>query len=128
MTDYTDPGDQGKSREPDFVDPDQLGMFAPRARRTDPETSHAAADSISSDQLRENQRAVARCLREHGPGTDTEWMGHYQLHHEERGWPMQSTSGLRTRRKELVGRGLVIDTGDTKKLKSGRQSIVWEAV
>lgn len=39
--------------------------------------------------------------------------------------PRASLSGIKTRRKELVVRGLVIDTGQRQKLASGRNAIVW---
>jgi hypothetical protein len=35
-----------------------------------------------------------------------------------------SSSGIRTRRNELVRKGLLQDTGDRRKLKSGRHAIV----
>jgi hypothetical protein len=40
--------------------------------------------------------------------------------------PRQSESGIRTRRKELVERGLVEDTGRRDILVSGRKSIIWK--
>ncbi len=43
------------------------------------------------------------------------------------GFPHQSPSGLRTRRKELVDAGLVVDTGRRGTLRSGRLSIIWAA-
>ena len=42
--------------------------------------------------------------------------------------PEQSVSGLRTRRSELVKRGLVKDSGKKRKLESGRMAVVWEVV
>jgi hypothetical protein len=42
--------------------------------------------------------------------------------------PKASTSGLRTRRAELVKMGLIKDSGKRARLRSGRYSIVWEAV
>lgn len=93
-----------------------------RARESDPETSHAAADSITPDKLRASQRAVLNVLRlRGGKGTDEQIAESYT-----RGsWPAQSPSGLRTRRKELVEAGLVEDSGERVTLPSGRDSIVW---
>lgn len=98
-----------------------------RARFTDPTTSHAAARSLSEDDLRGSQRAVLACLRVYGPGSDSTISGRYAARREAHGWPRQSPSGLRTRRKELADAGLIVDTGDRVTLPSGRRSIVWGA-
>lgn len=95
------------------------------ARRTDPQTSHDAAASIAADQLRDSQRAVLDVLRHHGPIDDHTLEGIYGMLDQ---LPPQSVSGLRTRRRELVERGLVADTGERVKLPSGRTAIVWKAV
>lgn len=91
-----------------------------RARRTDPGTSHAAARSIEATQLRESQRLIYRLLEQHGPMSDVEIYGRMV------GVTKISSSGCRTRRKELVEKGYVQATGRTVKLSSGRQAIVWE--
>jgi hypothetical protein len=39
--------------------------------------------------------------------------------------PRASESGIRSRRAELVDRGLVVDTGRRIRLESGRYAIVW---
>ena len=88
---------------------------------SDPETSHGAADSVTD--LTEKQEAVFRVLEIHGPGSDASLSYWYTLH----GVPRQSESGLRTRRAELVRKGLVRDTGETEVLPSGRRAIIWEA-
>ena len=76
-------------------------MTAARARSADPDTSHAAAASLAPDKIRLSQHAVLRHLRRNGPMTDTELVDTFD------GKIFQSPSGLRTRRKELVDRGLV---------------------
>lgn len=96
-------------------------MTAARARSADPDTSHAAAASLAPDKIRLSQHAVLRHLRRHGPMTDTEMVDSFD------GKIYQSPSGLRTRRKELVDRGLVIDTGKRETLESGRSATVWDA-
>ena len=93
-----------------------------RARATDPDTSHQAARSVTN--LRDSQEAVLRTLRLMS-ATDVELMRVYR--HNERN-PVQSDSGIRTRRKELVDLGLVRDSGLRRKLPSGRNAIVWEVV
>ena len=101
--------------------PNQISLFEEKAnaRHSDPDTSHAAAQSLSSDKLRESQEAVLEHFVEHGPMTDVDLGNVYG------GPPRQSPSGLRTRRRELVDRGLMEDTGTRKKLPTGRRGIVW---
>lgn len=88
----------------------------PRARRTDPKTSHAAAKSVRG--VRKSQAEVLRVLTEHGPLTDA---GIYRHLDSKR----FSLSGARTRRSELVAQGLAFDTGQTERLDSGRRAILW---
>jgi hypothetical protein len=98
-----------------------LSLFdvSPRARSTDPETSWEAARSITPHVLRENQAAVLNVLRLYGPLTDEGIAAYYGDR------PKQSPSGLRTRRHELQELGLVEDSGERARLRSGRQAIVW---
>ena len=42
--------------------------FTPRARRTDPETSHAAARSMKHGAA-DHRHKILRALKEHGPGS-----------------------------------------------------------
>jgi len=93
-----------------------------RARASDPWTSHAAAQSLESDKIRQSQEAVLSFLRRHGGMDDSSLVKLYS------GSPQQSPSGLRTRRAELVEKGLVRDSGKTVTLPSGRRAIVWESV
>lgn len=90
------------------------------ARRTDPDTSHAAARSVV--ELRPRQQAVLDVLRSYGRAlTDEEIAERYD-------GPQQSPSGLRTRRSELVSKGFARDSGERRPLASGRLAIAWEAV
>lgn len=89
------------------------------ARRGDPDTSWAAAASLDPNVLRESQRVVLRLLREDGPMDDE--------HLVSRLAGVLSPSGARTRRAELVAKGLVYDTGQRVTLLSGRKAIVWSA-
>lgn len=102
------------------------------ARRDDPGTSHAAARSISSDELRESQRAVLLMFDRCGPMTDEEAAAVYESavmggvpSMNGVGMPRQSPSGLRTRRDELVTAGYLMDTGARRTLRSGRHAVVW---
>jgi hypothetical protein len=89
-----------------------------RARGTDPVTSHLAADSV--DNVTQTQAFILRCLKR--PRNDVELVSAYRSYKTA---PRASESGIRSRRAELVDRGLVIDTGRRVKLMSGRYSIVW---
>ena len=96
-----------------------------RARRTDPSTSHDAAASVTS--LTDKQAAVLEILRRlGGQATDHTIERRYEASHDfEEGFPRQSSSGLRTRRSELVARGLIYDGRLRERLPSGRLGIVW---
>jgi hypothetical protein len=87
------------------------------ARRTDPATSWAAARSLDPTVLRASQKLVLAAMQDHGPMTDDDLIGLVPM----------SPSGARSRRSELVTKGLVYDTGKRETLPSGRRAIVWAA-
>ena len=98
------------------------------ARASDPVTSHQAARSVGD--LRSSQLAVLRLFADaanagiHGM-TDEQlvrWYGRQQRQ------PLQSASGLRTRRRELVDAGYLTDTGERARMASGRSAVVWGMV
>lgn len=107
---------------------EQGSLFTPppRARNTDPHTSHEAAESVQRQ--RESQEAVRRLLGYIGPSTDEDLRLAYEEWQAKAKLPKQSPSGLRTRRSELVAMGIVRDSGARQRLDSGRQAIVWEVV
>jgi hypothetical protein len=94
-----------------------------RARGTDPHTSHEAAKSV--DRITETQTTILSLLRT--PMCDAELLFAYRLCAEIKTAPMASESGIRSRRAELVEKGLVVPTGQHKLSPSGRRMIVWEA-
>lgn len=90
------------------------------ARRTDPETSHEAAESVTN--LTSKQAAVLEMLKNSGPMCDEQifdalWDAGFKM----------SPSGARTRRDELVGQGLLEFSGRYVTLRSGRRSRVWKS-
>lgn len=114
--------------QPALFDDERLPDRA-HARRSDPETSHAAAASISPAELRSSQAAVLRIFSGSAAAlklTDDEIAAVYRIHVDRWDAPPQSPSGLRTRRRELVDLGYLRDSGDRHRLPSGRQSIAWE--
>jgi hypothetical protein len=92
----------------------------PRARDTDPQTSHDAADSVT--RLTETQAYVLQVLKR--PRTDPQLIEAYR---KLKRAPLASESGIRSRRAELVDKGLVQDTGQRGVTPFGRKSIVWSA-
>lgn len=86
------------------------------ARNSDPETSVEAADSVNP-RIRESQQEVLERLRACGPLTDDQLVERL---------PRMSPSGVRSRRSELVERGLVRDSGARAFTKSNRKTIIWE--
>ena len=96
------------------------------ARRTDPWTSWAAADSLTN--LRQKQRAalwVLVAFFPDGASLDQIVDAYTRLGRRAAGGmpelPAQSDSGLRTRVSELAAQGYVYDSGRTRRLPSGRQ-------
>jgi len=89
------------------------------ARKTDPKTSHDAADSVKD--ITKTQEYVLKALKR--PRNDTQLIEAYR---SLKTAPRASESGIRSRRSELVGAGLVVDSGKRVKMPSGRFSIVWE--
>ena len=104
----------------------QMDLFSvPRARRTDPETSHAAAQSVSN--LTQTQQGIYFVLKHRGSRTDEEIEAKYGEVRERFDFPLASPQGLRSRRAELVALGWVKDSGVTRPTKYGNDSVVWEA-
>lgn len=95
----------------------------PRARTSDPVTSHLAALGVEQD-LRRKQEHVLSMFLTHGRMTDEDLAKRY----EATTLPQQSPSGLRTRRHELVLAGLVRDSGFKDQLDSTSLGIMWELV
>ena len=90
----------------------------PKARRTDPQTSHDAAESV--ERVTDTQLYILQALRR--PRTDIQLIEAYRAIGKA---PQASESGIRTRRAELVRKGLVVDAGIKQVLPSGRMAIVW---
>jgi hypothetical protein len=98
------------------------------ARTTDPETSHVAAASVK--ELTKAQTAVQRLFAFGTGWADYQLVSEYQHRHRAMPglYPRLSESGIRTRRKELVDKGVLMDTSRRVKMPSGRMAIVWALV
>jgi len=93
----------------------------PRARNTDPDTSHQAAQRLLRNSVTALQFAVGIALENEGPMTDEQLCQHLAETHTD----LVTVSGVRTRRSELVNMGFVYDTGERRPTVTGRQAIVW---
>lgn len=92
----------------------------PNTRTTDPETSHLAEKSISK--LAETYRIILDLFGKYGPMNDEELIAQFKFESPKRA----SDSGIRSRRSELVAAERLADSGERKKMASGRLSIVWK--
>ena len=102
---------------------DQVSWLdAAYSRDSDPNTSHEAAKSITSDALRQNQADVMALFRLYGPMIDLDL-----IHHAHEHALPQSHSGLRTRRSELVKLGK-LRFSEMYKTIGKRRHRVWERV
>jgi hypothetical protein len=99
-------------------------VLVPGARHTDPDSSHEAAASVQG--VSATQARIMDVLERYGDGTDEDIAAWYGNLAQLLDWPPVSPSGLRSRRRELVFAGLVIDTGRRGTTASGRASIIWE--
>lgn len=95
----------------------------PNTRKGDPITSHEAEKSVKN--ITGTQRAILAILRL--PTQDEDLIRRYEALAEKGFAPKASPSGIRSRRAELVDRGLVEDSGIKVRTKSGRNAILWLA-
>ena len=91
----------------------------PKARKTDPKTSHEAAKSVV--RVTETQLIILQLLRK--SMTDQELISAYKKLMPYKA-PPASESGIRSRRAELVQFSLVKAKGESKTM-FGRKCIVW---
>lgn len=97
----------------------------PRARLTDPDTSHLAAEAAD---LEGSQAVVHAVLEYAGPDglTDEEIAeGARQAQFLAVAGRRYSDSRLRTARAELVERGVVVDAGHVRPTAFGHEARVW---
>lgn len=103
---------------------DELSLFdaTPKARASDPDTSHEAAPDPGTrrgqERMTAGQEIVLAALRDTGPVTDEALV--------ECLAGRLSPSGVRTRRAELERLGRVVRVGESV-TASGRRAIVWGA-
>lgn len=96
-------------------------MLNAKARKTDPQTSHEAATSVSeSNRVYQVIKALLSV-----PMTDEELAEAYAIATAQNIAPQQSPSGLRTRRNELY-RARQVEPIGYGKSNSNRRAIIWQ--
>lgn len=98
------------------------------ARRTDPETSYAAAAVTTEDIKGRARQMLWRLLDRMGDATDEEMYDEYVRLVVSHRAPMITDARLRHMRKDLVEMGLVLDTGVRRAQRSGSKARVWKVV
>lgn len=129
--------------------PGQMALFAPpapppaprlgdtttpRARAEDPENAHRAAARAAGD-LTLKQKSVLEVITTYGPMHDEHLVHFYREARTQqlaRGfgalYPDLTDSSIRSRRNELVGLGMVRDTGRETRTARGGPTTIWEVV
>jgi len=102
----------------------QPDLFSyPKSHWADPETSREAAESIPLERVSEVQHKILTLLKIHGPMSDEQLVERF-----DGCWPSSATDqSVRSRRGELVRKGLVVDTGRRSTTRYGRSCVVWGA-
>lgn len=95
-----------------------------RARRSDPITSHLAADRTSGN-LPQMQSLVLGIFKILGNATDEELGTYYAIEWHSQGWPQAHPDSPRKRRSELSARGLIQDSGERRANSFGSMETVW---
>ena len=116
------------------TEPTQVSMFdTPRARNSwrkgvfvkDPAPSFEAAQVITAEKLTDVQDRILALLRILGPMTDDTLVSYFNEYNPNATATDQS---IRSRRAELVRKGLVRDSGREGQSKHGNRATVWGAV
>lgn len=93
-------------------------------RTHDPDTSVEAAERavMKGSKIRP---IIFSLVREHGPITHDELTDLYRDGVRDRGFPMASDSGIRTRLSELVAGGLVTKLPERGRSRFGNPALLW---
>src|SRR4030095_3202085 len=100
--------------------PDGTAFVRKHVRSTDPDTTHAAAESIVEGATLVQKRILELHSERPEGMTDEELTDLYIETYGPTG-----ESSIRSRRHDLTGKGRFEDTGLRRELRSGRKGIVW---
>jgi hypothetical protein len=100
-------------------------VTVPKARTTDPQTSHDAADSVR--RVSDTQAAILMLLRA-TPMCDEKLIAEYRRWERADNYPAASDQGIRSRRAELVKMGLVTPAPYKELMTTNRYGQVWQVV
>jgi hypothetical protein len=113
--------------EPPLFGAEVFDLDSARARRSDPDTSHLAADK-SSKKLSQLQAIVLFLFMVHGEGlTDTELDDLYASNWERKNWPRVRMDTPRKRRSDLTRLGRLEDSTVRRMSRHGSLEAVWVA-
>lgn len=93
-----------------------------RARKTDPRSSHAAADQSARTRTAV-QDAVVWMLGHYGPLTGVDLNHHYRWRARGMGWPVVAFDSPRKRAGELARDGVIVITNVAETAKRGTPAI-----
>lgn len=96
------------------------------ARTTDPDTSHDAAETVTHVAVM--RARVYGLYLTHPEGlTDEQLLAVYSAQHGGSLRSLEARSSPRKRRSDLAQQGLLEDSGERRRLTSGRRGVVWRA-
>jgi len=96
------------------------------ARRTDPDTSLEAAFRIEdASEMEQRVYTIHLIYRPEGL-TDETFLDHYGEIYGLNGRTGESKSSPRKRRSDLTRKGILVDSGERRTLRSGRPGVVWK--
>jgi hypothetical protein len=105
------------------IEPRKLARGTTVLRDGDPETSHRAAEALSTETLSAQKTAILELLAEQ-TRTDHRLTEAYFNLAEARGWPVTDRDSIRKRRAQLKDAGKVIPVA-TERGPRGRDVTVW---
>lgn len=97
----------------------RFGATGPRARRTDPDTSHEAGEALTEKRLSDIQTDVLSWFRTVKRATDEQLETHFRDK-----YTAQTT--VSKRRTDLVRLGYLRDSGERQLNSNNRRMIIWE--